>query len=607
MDEDIPMSLKMGAKSFKGIEDLAKGNKIDEKQILDICDFIDNRLDCADFRVISILRTLYSYQALLSKETITRMETTILGFKYWMDEPGDDSMCYWSENHQILFFTCGYLAGQLYKKSNFKNSNRSGLEMMEIFKPRIIAWLKQRFEHGFVEWHSNTYYEEDIPPLTLLIDFADDKNIQVKATMILDLFIADMAMHNFKGLFAVTSGRCYEEQKRGPLTQDTLQIAEFLFGQRYSTDFDYSRISANLILCKNYKLPSVIKDIALDEQETVIKTSMGHDLAELKDIRKEKGVETGSYLQWAMESFTNPEIIQNTLKMYRKYNMKSNIFLKDLGMLDMKILGPLLPTISRVLNPMLDGVAIQKVNSYTYKNRDFILSTAQNHYPGTFGDQQHIWQATINEKITIFTTHPGIAAFDDNARSFSPSYWVGNAKMPHSIQHENINMSIYKVDQRKGFMEKERQHFTHAHFPTGEFDKFVIEDNYIFGTVDNVKVALIGKEKLSINPEDPSDILQHGKVTYWICELSNSVETFEEFMLRIKSIDIKFNNLKLSYKDLELTWKGDFKVNNKVIDTNYNRVESIYGNSKRCDQDIEIAFNGKKLLLNFNKNNRVEL
>ena len=136
------------------------------------------------------------------------------------------------------------------------------------------------------------------------------------------------------------------------------------------------------------------------------------------------------------------------------------------------------------------------MNSYTLRTKDYILSTAQNHYPGTFGDQQHIWQATLNDKISVFTTHPGASFFEDNARNFSPSYWVGNGVMPHSVQDKNIHMSIYKVDQRKGFMEKERQHFTHAHFPQNEFDQVVLDKITIFAYIGEVKIALIGKNNL---------------------------------------------------------------------------------------------------------------
>ena len=39
------------------------------------------------------------------------VKRSLTGFKYWMSEPGDDAMCFWSENHQLLFATGEYLAG----------------------------------------------------------------------------------------------------------------------------------------------------------------------------------------------------------------------------------------------------------------------------------------------------------------------------------------------------------------------------------------------------------------------------------------------------------------------------------------------------------------
>lgn len=605
MDRDIPMSIKMGPKSFKGIKDLNDGRKIDEQPIIELCEFVDYRLDCADFRMVTLLRTLYSYRERLSKETVERMEASVLKFKYWMDEPGDDSMCYWSENHQILFFTCGYLAGQLYQGEIFSNSGKSGLEMMDIFRPRIIAWLRHRFEHGFIEWHSNTYYEEDIPPLTLLVDFAGE-DLQKKAAIILDLFVADMAMHYYKGLFSVSSGRCYEEQKREPLKQDVLEMNEFLFGRYYIDELDYKRISANLYLCRNYRIPEVLKDIAADRSSSVIKTSMGHDFSQLKQFSREKGEETTGYIQWAMESFTNPPVIRRTMKMWRKYNMIANDFLKDFSMLDIKGLGFLLPLVSRVLNPVQDGIAIRRAETYTYRTADYILSTAQAHYPGTFGDQQHIWQGTINERISVFTTHPGTPFFDDNARNFSPSYWVGNGILPHSIQHGNTVLSIYHTGRRKGFMERERVTFTHAHFPRKEFDRVEIQGVFAFGQSGQSKVALIGRYPLEISESDEAELIQRGKVTYWICVMAGEEESFEVFMTRIRETKTRFDGKTLQFGRLKLRYKGEFSVDGHLINSQYKRLESPYGTFNRCDDELSFRCGGKQLTLNFKKNIRVE-
>lgn len=600
MDSDITMELKMGPKSFRGIKDLEEGRGIDEEQILELCKFIDFRLDCSDFRMVTILRVLHSYHHLISEETTLIMKESVLNFKYWMDEPGKDSMCYWSENHQILFFTCAYIAGKLFPTSIFSNSGYTGAEMVSRFEPRIIGWLKHRFNYGFIEWHSNTYYEEDIAPLTLLIDYAD-KEISKMATIVLDLFAADMAMHNFRGLFSVTSGRCYEEQKRDPLKQDTLEIMEFFFGKRYIEEYDYSRISSNLYLCKNYKLPDIIRDIANDTSIQIVKTSMGHDIRELKGLSNTLGEESIGYIQWAMESFTNPEIIRRTLKMFKRYSMQYNEFLKDFKMLSSPVLYPFLPLISKVLKPYIDGVAIQRVDSYTYRSDGFILSTAQNHYPGNFGDQQHIWQVTIDEQISVFTTHPGASAFDDNARNFSPSYWVGNGIMPHAAQDRNRVLVIYDLSSRKGFMESRRVLFSHAHFPQDRFDDVLIEDYYAFGIKGDVKIALISSSPIRVNPKDASDLIQEGVKTSWVCEVCDGVEDFSDFILRIKASDHSFTGKKLSYNGFQLRYKGDFTKGDHIIPTRYRRLESTYGEWERYDNSLKLHYGDQTLLLNIEK------
>ncbi len=593
--DDILMENKMTNTCFAEIKELEQGKPIDEKGIEELCVFIDRRLDCADFRMVTILRTYIKYSHLLSEKILKKMKHTILNFKYWIDEPGDDSICYWSENHQILFFASAYIAGGLFPEETFC-SGKKGLEMKELFTNRITQWMRYRFDHGFTEWHSNTYYEEDIPALTLFIDF--DDRFSKSATIILDLFVADMAMHNYKGLFSVTSGRCYEAAKRNPISQDTLHIQEHLFGRRYLDELDYTKISSNLFLC-SYEVPEVLVDIANDTSTSVVKTSMGHNLDELASLRPKYGDEAIDYLQWAMEAFSNHEIIANTLRMYNEYDLKKNVFLKDFEMLNKPFLRPFVGPISKILSPYTDGVAIQKVNSYTYRTDSYILSNAQNYHPKMFGDQQHIWQLTIDSELSIFTTHPGGSAFDDNARNFSPSYWVGNGINPDSYQHENILLCCYDLRKRKGFMEQDRVEFSHLHFPSDKFDEVVVKDKYIFGRKGEVCVGIISKETLEY---DDIEAIQRGRVTSWVCEVA--VEDFSEFMTRIEKNSVTFDDNNIKYSNLEMTFNKSFKVDGNKVNTNYKRLESKYGSYDRCSEKVVYEFNGKRLTLDLSRGER---
>ena len=182
-------------------------------------------------------------------------------------------------------------------------------------------------------------------------------------------------------------------------------------------------VSLRIPLIKNYDLPRVIGAIGKDHDTVIIRDSMGLNLSEIREEFDDlKDFDTTGLFLWGMESFTNPESIEITLEMFESWKLHNNSFLKDLNIVNRKILkrSGLLPFMVRILNPVTQGIAIQRANTYTYKTKDYMLSTAQAHHPGAFGDQQHIWQATLSPEVTVFTTHPAASAFDDVDRNFSP-------------------------------------------------------------------------------------------------------------------------------------------------------------------------------------------
>ncbi len=609
------MTIKMFNKCIPDIILLEQGKRIDEKQVTDMCDFIDSRYDCADFRLCSILRVLYSYSHLLSEKTLNRIRDTVLSFKYWMDEPGEDSMCYWSENHQIIFHVCEYLAGQYYPDDIFTNSGLTGTQHMRKARPKIENWLSNRWKYGFSEWHSNVYYEEDIAPLANLIDFAGEVRLAQKGKIIMDLMLLDMAMHSYQGLFAAASGRCYEEQKTDPLKQFTLPITEKMGNFNNLKEFDYSALAANFLLCKNYEIPGVIKEIARDKGEVIIKDSMGLNLPEVLEEFPDSDdfATTGMYF-WAMEAFTNPESINITLDIFNGWNLKNNEFLKDLKLVNCWILRRLnlLPALIRWLNPATQGIAIQRANTYTYKTNNYMLSTAQKHHPGTFGDQQHIWQATLSKDISVFTTHPASQLFDDEARNFSPSYWVGTGRMPHSVQEKNIHLSIYIIEGKKGFMERTLNMFTHAYFPYNKFEQVVhIKQRYIFAEQNGTYIALIGRNELSYQDDNRCDLIQYGTETYWICELGRRERwgSLQKFIENIQNRVIIYQGRTLSYQDengrqYRLEYNKDFSIDGQIVDTEYPRFDTPYVKAARKPEELMITFAGKSLYLDFEKNIR---
>lgn len=607
---DVGMSIKMNTKSFKEIIDLDHGNSVDETGILELIDFVNARHDCADFRMIVLIKVLYAYRDLLSSSTQFKIQEAILNFKYAMSEPGSDGMCFWSENHQLLFASCEYLAGQYFPDKVFTNDQRLGsIHMLEAQK-KILQWLHHRFKYGFTEWHSNTYYEEDIAPLCVLVDHAKDLEMIEKSKMILDLLFLDMAMHSYEGYFVATSGRCYEDQKKSPEKADVNDILAFAFGIQKRT-YDYTRLSSLYILCKQYKVPEVIKKIASDPSMSVIKDSMGLDLKEVKQEMPQHDLHERGMFLWAMEAFTNEQSINMTMDMYNAWNLKENNFLRDLNQVNIPILRRLglLPLVVKILNPATQGVAIERANTYTYKTKDYMMSTAQQYHPKFFGDQQHIWQATLPKQVSVFSTHPGSPMFDDAARNFSPAYWVGNGINPDAIQHENKLFIIYDLTRRKGYLERKRQDFIHIYFPIEKMDNHQIELNHAFGQSGTGYIAI--KTTHQIEQISSEELIIRGKHAGFVVIMGNASKngSFENFKHQIKTSTLESNKhrLRLFCDDIYvMRFKRGLWVDGKKINTDYDRYDTPYVKSMRKPQTMLISYHGQSLFLDFKNILRLE-
>ncbi len=611
VERDPGMLIKMNNKCFAGIEELDRGQAIDEAELFSLVDFVNARHDCADFRLICLIKALLAYRPLLSAKAAAAIEAALLGFKYWMDEPGEDGMCYWSENHQLLFASCEYLAGQAYPERTFSNSGLSGAEHRDKARAKLLRWLRYKFLYGFIEWHSNTYYEEDIAPLCALIDHADDDELKEKAAIVLDLLFLDMAIHSFEGYFVAASGRCYEAQKKDGAAADVNDILRHAFGVQAGGAYDYGRISALFLLCKNYRVPEVIKAIARAKGSFLIKDSQGLDLSEVRrELPNDDFDDRGMFL-WAMEAFTNPQSIAMTMDIFNAWKLSSNTFLRDLKMINIPALRRLglLPALVRLLNPATQGVAIERANTQSYRCDEYFLSSAQSYHPGRFGDQQHIWQATLPGRINVFATHPGSPMFDDDARNFSPSYWVGNGINPHAAQERNVLLLIYDLRPRKGFLERKRQAIVHFYLPLARFVDIRRSARSIACRAGDSYLAIVASAPYSEKNGD--ELVFSEPVTGYAVVLGCSREdgSFEAFCQRIAASRLSLRGGSLSFERgarYRLDYRGRFSVDGQERSARYPRLDSPFARADRKPREILIRHEGAALLLNFDLRLRQE-
>ncbi len=249
--------------------ELGMWDNLNEQVILDCIASINERADCSDFDLVGLLGMAGRYieEQGFPQSLIEPLQNCFQSFRYWMDQPGADAMCFWSENHQILFHTCEILAGQLLPDELFTNAGLTGSEHRAKGEERALSWLRKRAAGGFREWDSNTYFEEDVLALSHLVDLAENDDVRELAAVVLDKMFFGLAVNSFKGVFGSSHGRTYAPFIKDAFREPTSGITRLLWGKGI---FNRSiRGTVSLACAVNYQLPPVIEAIAIDPADEI--------------------------------------------------------------------------------------------------------------------------------------------------------------------------------------------------------------------------------------------------------------------------------------------------------------------------------------------------
>ena len=629
---------------------------------------IDVREDCADFTANTLIRFYLENEHRLQQENKDEIKRCLTGFKYWMDQYDGraDSMCHWSENHQILFAVTEYLAGCTWPDAIFADGN-TGETHVTLAKERIHAWMQQRYYYGFNEYYSNNYYPEDIAPMANFIQFAraEDKDMVDKMKVVMDIIWLDIATQSYRYTdaqgntqyaFLSASGRMYMDNKSSDDTGNRLRAYIDLVldnGEEYHTN------NRNFFVCFRrmyqaevngqplYRVPEVVKAILNDPSEVqIVKSSNGITLTELVQDGF-VGEEVGQMMmQMGMEAFSNAEVIDNSIRYLQENKLFRNEFLNDFKLVN---LWPLtitksLGTVSSWLRPSTDGKAIQRANVYTYQTPYYCMSTAQAYFAGDYADQHQVFLCTLAGDLTVYHGQP----MRNSGRS---QYWVGYGRLPYSVQQENVNITIYTIPQKTGFMEPHVVSYSHAYFPVGLFDEVNLEhlsEGYIFGRKGDTYIMLSAKsdgeavlqfknDMPHVTEEDlASDrdkiktsvkelieasgdlrydlIFQGGENHAWVTEVSSTAQdgSFEAFVERMLKYDWSFEDMIVQYTSadncFEVKYDAEFLHNGQIVDLEYARFENDYVPKpvERKSAVIEFAFGGHSLVLNYKEGTRVQ-
>jgi len=186
--------------------------------------------DCADFLLVPLLWCRMAFPDAIAPETRDEIDEAILGFRYWMDEPGNDVMWFFSENHALLFHTACYLAGSLFPDETFRRCGRQGREQRAIGSERLLAWFDHFEAFEMAEWNSAPYFPIDFKGLAALLSLAPDAEIRNRARKTILRLLEIVALSSHQGALTASQGRSYEHSLRPCRTSELSSIARLFFG-----------------------------------------------------------------------------------------------------------------------------------------------------------------------------------------------------------------------------------------------------------------------------------------------------------------------------------------------------------------------------------------
>jgi hypothetical protein len=217
---------------------------------------------------------------------------------------------------------------------------------------------------------------------------------------------------------------------------------------------------------------------------------------------------------------------------------------------------------NRAPDELLNREQQVNVNKVTYRTAAYMLSSAQDYRPGQPGEREHVWQATLGPQAIVFTNHPGCSTEHD---AHVPNYWLGNGILPRVAQWNDTLVALYKIP-NDAILE-----FTHAYFPTSEFDEYLLRGDTAFARKGNGYLALTspnGIEMIECGAKAFRELRSYGNETSWICQMGQAATdgSFADFQEKVLALDHTFDGLEIQVQtlrgdELKFGWEVPLMIN----------------------------------------------
>lgn len=230
---------------------------------------VRSRKDCSDFHFIIMIYIYRMFHSRISDTLKKALEETMVQYRYWIDEPGDDVMWFFSENHALLFHCCQYLTGTYLPDRIFTNSGRTGAEVKARGEELLHHWFDDFFREFITEWNSNAYIPVDVLGICTLYNLTEEDNaLHKKAQKALDMIFYSLTVNAHKGAVMTSFGRSYEKEMKGNYNAGTTSLLYVAYNAGYLNRACIGYIS---LILGNYEPPMEFKKYAvIDEEEELI-------------------------------------------------------------------------------------------------------------------------------------------------------------------------------------------------------------------------------------------------------------------------------------------------------------------------------------------------
>ena len=579
---------------------------------------MDSRLDCSDFAVPALFRMLREHRGTrLSEAEACKIEQSLIHYKYWLDEPGEVHSCYFTENHQILYHSAEYLAGQMFPDTVFPNNGMTGREHRAHATTFLRRWLTWRERFGFSEWLTQGYYMEDMLGLVDLMIYAEEEDIRTRCRMLIDMLVFDLAVNHFEGHLPTTHGRVYTRFIIDPDYEDCSAVMSLLFDRGCC---DFISNCAVMLAANGYTCPQAV--LAAASASDGIQTNrerMSLDVADAKYYGVDPADFDNIMFFWGQQTYSDRLTVENSLKVFPTWNWMTNrvrAYYERYQLHD------------EAGAPCVDApdyTAMTQVDIYTRRTPDYILSCAQDFRKGRMGYQQHPWTASLGGKAVIFTTNPASPEYNNR-----PNNWAGNLTLPRAVQHENVLFCLYRIE--PDFVD---YLYSHIYFPKHEMDEVMEKDGWIFGRRGNGYIAVYSLLPGYWEKKDPAmfkalypeqwqekydraedyEYIAQGHANVWVIEMGSKAEngSFETFMKGFEGRKVYGDTHHLIYSspsqgEMTFGWVAPLTVNGKEISIHgYKRYDNAFAQTEFDADRIEINAGGHRTVLDFGNVTRTDI